>query len=654
MSAPGRRLGAVVAALLLTVAVTWPLVTCLGRCLGPPPDSILSVYFLAWVAHALTTPGVRLFDAPMFAPYPNTLALGDWMPAVAPLAVPVALLTGNPVVAHNVVLVALYTTAALGAGALGGRLLGSRSAGVVAAVAFAYSPRLLDQAYNLQTLGVAFLPWLCLALERYLERPSWGRTVALAVPGLALVLTSPNHLLYAGLPAVTVAVAALAVRDHRVDARALGRLAAVGLVAAALVWGALAPFRRAVAEWGLARSLGEIEGNSLTPAHLLRPPPESLLRHLVGAGGPVGPVDGLVQGLALGGLALAGVAALGRRTPGGAGVLGPYVAAGAVALVLAFGPTLVTPWGALPLPYRALYALAPGGGVARTPARFLFAADLVVAMLAAAGAAWLLRRLASPGLRACGVGLLVLLLLLESLLLPFPGGVPRLDPARLPDGYRWLAGTPPGTVALALPMGDWVNVAASAFHLRRTVNGWSSFTPPLYGDLVAAMERFPDPRSLALVRGLRPDVVLVDREWLTPERSAALAAPESGLRAERVFRSHVVYRVAAPAPPGVESLEVQAVDGPVCVTLRNPGPEFVPLYPAHRLRLEAITGAERSLMAVTWLPLDLAPGARHTTCAPRTGSADALRGTIESGARRFRFVAEPGRAAARPTLDEGP
>src|SRR5262249_30733265 len=139
-------------ALALTLAVTWPLARCLGACLGEPPDPLLSVYFLAWVAHALTTPGVRLFDASLFAPYPGTLALGEYMPGYAPLAVPVVALTGNPVLAHNLLLVLSYAMAALGGAALVLSLTGAPGAALVAGVAFAYAPRLLDQAYNVQTL----------------------------------------------------------------------------------------------------------------------------------------------------------------------------------------------------------------------------------------------------------------------------------------------------------------------------------------------------------------------------------------------------------------------------------------------------------------------------------------------------------------------
>lgn len=650
----GRGLGAVVAALALTLAVTWPLTTCLGRCLGPPPDTLVSVYFLAWVAHALTTPGVALLDAPMFAPYPGTLVLGDWMPAAAPLAVPTVLLTGNPVVAHNVVLIALYTGAALGAAALARRLLGSAPAALVGGVAFAYSPRLLDQAYNLQTLGIAWLPWVCLALERVLARPSWGRAAGLALAVLGLVLTSANHLISAGLPLAVLAAGLLAVREPRPDARGLARLGLAGAGAGAVVWAFVAPLRRAVAEWGLGRSLAEAEGNALTLGHVVRPPPEALLRSWLGAA-PREAVaaDGLVQGLTVLGLVLAGLVLLVRRGRGTARALGPYVLAAGVALVLAFGPTLATPWGAIPLPYRLLHALLPGASAVRTPGRFVLVVDLAAALLAAAGAAWLLGRLATARLRACAAGGLAGLVLLESALVPFPGAVPRLDRAHLPDGYRWLAGTPPGTVALALPMGDWVNVAASAFHLRRTVNGWSSFYPPRYPDLVTAMVGFPDARSLALVRAIRPDVVLVDRAWLDPARAARLSDPASGLRLVATFRSHLAYRLATAPLPGVEALEVEA-GGRACVTLRNPGPEFVPLYPAHRLRLEGVApGAARGPVSVEWLPVDLAPGAGYLACLAGGAPGGALRGVIEGGGLRYGFVVAPGEPATRPRAEGG-
>ena len=146
----------------------------------------------------------------------------------------------------------------------------------------------------------------------------------------------------------------------------------------------------------------------------------------------------------------------------------------------------------------------------------------------------------APRWRTIGLVALVVLVLLEAVLIPFPGAVPRLDPAALPEAYRWLRAAPPGTVALGVPMGDWVNVAASALHLRRTVNGWSSFEPSAVprpggrdGGVPGRTDAGPGP-------GLGADVViLVDRTWLTPARAARLAELAGGLRPERVFPTHV-------------------------------------------------------------------------------------------------------------------
>ena len=216
MKAIGRCLGPIVAALILTLAVTWPLATCPGRCLPPPP--IPSSPSTSWPGPAsITTPGVRLLDAPMFAPLRTRWSSGTGKrpPPHCPRRCSSSAATR---LAHNVLLVALYTGAALGAALLAHRLLGARAPALVAGVAFAYSARLLDQAYNLQTVGIAWVPWICLALERFVVRPSWGRATMVGVAALGLAFTSLNLLAYAGLPLGLLGLALLG-RGGRWSAR---------------------------------------------------------------------------------------------------------------------------------------------------------------------------------------------------------------------------------------------------------------------------------------------------------------------------------------------------------------------------------------------------------------------------------------------------
>lgn len=142
-------------------------------------------------------------------------------------------------------------------------------------------------------------------------------------------------------------------------------------------------------------------------------------------------------------------------------------------------------------------------------------------------------------------------------------------------------------------------------------------------------------------------VVLVDRTWLTPARAARLVEFGTGLRPERVFPTHVAYRVSGPAPPGPEVLTVEArIDGGrACAVLRNAGPGWMPLYPARRLTLGLTGSGGAPAPRVAWLPLDLAPGAEHVDCL-ESGTPTEISGTIEGGGRRFRFTVRPGEAAA--------
>lgn len=432
------RLAVGAGALALTLVVTWPLPRCFDTCLGASEDPLISVYYLRWVTHALTTPGVRLLDASIFAPYTGTLALGEYMPAYAVLALPAIALTGSPVVAHNVVVAAAYTLAALGGAALAARLTGAAGPALLAGLAFAYSPRLLHQAHNVQTLSAFWFPWLFLALERFLERPTWAAAAVLAGVWLGLALSSMIAFAYAGVSAGVFLVVAVAWGGRRLARPHLLRLAAAGVPAVALLAAYLAPYRALAREWRLGRALAEVERYSAAPGDVLGVPPEHLVHRLVGIGHVVDlDREALFPGLAVLALATAGLAAVARGPGGLRPAFLPYVAMAGATGMLALGPTLETPWGPWPLPYRLLYAVVPGFDAIRTPRRFVGFLALGLALLVAAGAARALGRL-NPARRRVVLAAVAALILVESISVPFPGAVRRLDPAELPEVYRWL------------------------------------------------------------------------------------------------------------------------------------------------------------------------------------------------------------------------
>src|SRR5262249_60462462 len=116
-----RREHAVVlaAAIALTALFTWPMAYELGR-VGriDNGDGQLSIWNVAWVARALPTDPLHVFDANIFFPQRGTLVYSESNLGAGALAVPVYWVTGNPYAAHNSVVLLAFVLAFAGAYAL--------------------------------------------------------------------------------------------------------------------------------------------------------------------------------------------------------------------------------------------------------------------------------------------------------------------------------------------------------------------------------------------------------------------------------------------------------------------------------------------------------------------------------------------------------
>lgn len=88
----------------LTILLAWPLalVPASGAMPGDP-DTDLFIWNLAWNTHALTTDPLSVFDANIYHPHPNTLAFSENLIGSTLIAAPVHWITGNPLLALNIV-----------------------------------------------------------------------------------------------------------------------------------------------------------------------------------------------------------------------------------------------------------------------------------------------------------------------------------------------------------------------------------------------------------------------------------------------------------------------------------------------------------------------------------------------------------------------
>ncbi len=188
------------AAALLVVVLTWPLVPKIDR-IGRvnTGDGQLSIWNVAWVAHALTTEPSRLFHANIFYPHRDTLAYSEANIGAGVVAIPAWLATKNPYAAHNSVVVVSFFASLVGAYLLARYLTGHPGAAAFCAVAFAFTPYIYARTAHIQLLLTAGLPLSLLAVHRLVDRPSAWRGLVLGVVLFAQAMACAYYGVFAGL-----------------------------------------------------------------------------------------------------------------------------------------------------------------------------------------------------------------------------------------------------------------------------------------------------------------------------------------------------------------------------------------------------------------------------------------------------------------------
>jgi hypothetical protein len=255
---------------LLAVISTWPLVMGLGRDvpwdLGDP---LLVMWILAWdctqLLGALGGDFSRLtglFDANIFYPVPLTLAYSEHLIAQALQILPVYALSGNPILAYNILFLSTSVLSGLGVFLLVRELTGSRVAGFVGGLLFAFAPYRLSQSGHLQVLSSQWMPFVLFGLRRYFVTRRWA---PLAGAGIALVfqnLSSGYYLLFFSPIAAGFALWEVCSRGLWRDLRVWRDLACVGACVVLLTAPVLAPYAALRSQWPAARSVDEIVGYS--------------------------------------------------------------------------------------------------------------------------------------------------------------------------------------------------------------------------------------------------------------------------------------------------------------------------------------------------------------------------------------------------------
>jgi hypothetical protein len=555
------------ASLLLAVVMNWPLAVNLSDTIPKDlGDPLPQAWQVAWGGHALQYQPFEFFQSNQFWPLDDTLAFSDALLGYAPAGL-IGEGTEAAVVRYDLLFLFAYALCFAGAYLLARELGLGPGGAAVAGAAYAFAPFRLEQDGHLHVISSGGIPLaFAAAVHGYRRRrPGWvlaGFLIAAWQFSLGPTLGLPFTYLLCLIGAIAAVVwlrrGRPALDRGLVAATAAG--AAVYVVIAVVI--ALPYMRVADEQADAERPPSTVEAFSGPLSVFATAPGENL----VWGDATEGIRDDLQNpqektlfpGLLILGFAIAGAVApiLPRRTriALGAGVLGVSV----LALGLQEDDGLL--W-----PYRVLYEALPGWDGMRTPGRLFTFATLGLALLAGAGATALVRRAerVSPAAPAALGAVLALLIAIEGRTLPFDPTNELAQPP-VPEAPADVAAVP--APQLHLP-------ATTAEDNRRyllwstdgfpdIVNGRSSVQPEYTDAVIAAMDTFPDPASVAFLRreGIASVLLHTDRLIGSPQ-GLALGRPISGLGLERTRLSQDVI-----------AYEVLSESASSPVTAGGPGP----------------------------------------------------------------------------------
>ena len=543
---------------LLTFLMTLPFSLSPGsRVLADVPDVHLFIWTLAWDTHAFLNQPLHIFDANIYYPFANTLAYSENLIGSAFFAAPIIWLTGDPLLAMN--LVAMLTCLLCGTGAylLARRLGLSVPAAFICGFIFAFAPPRFIRIGQLHMTAVQWIPFSMAFLHTYFERGT-RRDLLLAIGCFSLQALSSGH----GAAYLLVSIVCLlSWRFAFGEPLAIRRrLRDIGIAGAYLlapaVWIAM-PYQTAQLEAGLRRDY--LSGMQPGIESFLASPSRFHTYLQATFWGPFAaePDAYLFPGvlaLVLAAAAITGLAAQ-TRPPSRDSRRWADLRDNWTAFYLVLGIVATLMFIAWPFElWRYVYWL-PGLNFIRVPSRFIILTMLALAVLAGIGLDFLVAR-RSQTLRILAATAVTLLLLGEYCMYPF-AGVPFA--VEIPAIDRWLATQPKPFAVAEVPVPSAGDLGAlerqqtrsmlhSMAHWQKTVHGYSGIRQPFHAQLYDELTAFPDATSLTSLRAAGVNYVIVHTEdygerWPAIEEQIRKT---SALRLEHVEGSGRVYSLVPP------------------------------------------------------------------------------------------------------------
>ncbi len=263
--------------LALTVAVTWPWARHLRDTCTDTGDPYLNSWIMWWDYWATFHQPFRLFDGNIFYPLKYSLAFSEHNYGIALLFFPAFALGARPLTVQGLATLLGFALSGYGAFRLTRTLTGSTGAGVVAGIAFAFTPYRYHQLSHVNYLFSGWIPIVLEALVLFVRKRTPKRAAWLGVAFLMNGLSVIHWLVLTLVPLAAVGIV-LAVRQRAERDPDLWKRGALAIGAAGVaLLPFLIPYQKASKLYGMVRNPDETLSYSALPKHWLTSNPANRL-----------------------------------------------------------------------------------------------------------------------------------------------------------------------------------------------------------------------------------------------------------------------------------------------------------------------------------------------------------------------------------------
>ncbi|HYI15212.1 MAG TPA: hypothetical protein VEX37_07455, partial [Thermomicrobiales bacterium] len=572
----------IVAALYIaaTVWMTWPLTPNAGSAIQDPGDPLFEIWVMRTVQHRLVNDPLDLYDANAFYQFDGSLAYSEEAISTALLAWPVYLVTGNDVLAYNLMLLSAFWLVAFAVYLLARELGASPGAAFIAGILASFAPARYAHLSHLHMLIIGWLPLALWALTRYV-RGGRDRYLVLAAGALTIQFLASLHMAVFATLVLAIYLPFLLWFERQQGAwsrAGSARFAAALIVPYLILAPTLVPHLQVGDQYKMSRPRWEVEVLSSSPsAYLSTYVTNGFWNGIVNVDsepffpGLVAIVGGLLALLAW------------RRW-----WVWFAAALTVVAAVLSFGFDVEVAGRSIKMPYWLVYELVPPIRDIRGVGRFGLLTALGLPLLAAFGYSALWRRLrgrAGDYVVPTGLALTAVLAIFACVELRAPARTDAVPSGETMAVYGWLAGQPDGAVAEfpangllvppTQPPGSLFQpiqyMYGSTRYWKPILSGYSGFIPAPHIYLINHFEVRDDPERPSMVTPRNVGLLQeLDIRWVVfhalPDYDihAAIEQADSLPELRRVAEvgTSVVYELLPetrePLPTSATSIEIRA------------------------------------------------------------------------------------------------